>query len=92
MLTILGAVAEMEQEITVEQIREDMTKAKRYGTRLRPPCWPPDARDTNQLQEVLSDVERWRDYSHRLRPINQCEPANIISVYPALWLTFTGIE
>ncbi|MFO8191212.1 MAG: hypothetical protein R6U08_00285 [Bacillota bacterium] len=32
MLIILGAVAEMEQEITVEQIREGMSKTKRYGT------------------------------------------------------------
>ncbi len=33
MLTILGIVAEMEQEITVERIREGIAKTKRYGTR-----------------------------------------------------------
>ncbi len=33
MLTILGAVAEMERELTVERIREGMAKAKRYVTR-----------------------------------------------------------
>ena len=32
MLTILGAVAEMEHEFTVERIREDMAKAKIYLT------------------------------------------------------------
>jgi DNA invertase Pin-like site-specific DNA recombinase len=33
MLTILGAVAEMERELTIERIREGMAKAKKYGTR-----------------------------------------------------------
>ena len=33
MLTILGAVAEMEREFIVERVREGMEKAKRYGTR-----------------------------------------------------------
>jgi DNA invertase Pin-like site-specific DNA recombinase len=33
LLTILGAVAEMEREITVSRIREGMEKAKKYGTK-----------------------------------------------------------
>ena len=33
MLTILGTVAEMERELTVERIREGVAKARRYGTR-----------------------------------------------------------
>ncbi len=33
MLTILGAVAEMERELTVERIREGMAKAKKYGAK-----------------------------------------------------------
>jgi DNA invertase Pin-like site-specific DNA recombinase len=33
MLTILGAVAEMERELTVERVREGLAKAKKYGTR-----------------------------------------------------------
>ena len=33
MLTILGAVAEMVRELTVEQIRKGMVKAKRYGNK-----------------------------------------------------------
>ncbi len=48
MLTILGAVAEMEREITVERIREGIAKAKKYGTRSgrpigRPPRLIPQA-------------------------------------------------
>ena len=41
MLTILGAVAEMERELTVERIREGMAKAKRYGTRSGKPVGRP---------------------------------------------------
>lgn len=33
MLTILGAVAEMEREIIVERVKEGIQKAKRYGTK-----------------------------------------------------------
>jgi hypothetical protein len=33
MLTILGAVAEMERELTVERVREGIRKAQQYGTR-----------------------------------------------------------
>ena len=41
MLTILGAVAEMEREITVERIREGVAKAKKYGTRSGRPIGRP---------------------------------------------------
>jgi DNA invertase Pin-like site-specific DNA recombinase len=41
MLTILGAEAEMECELTVERIREGMAKAKRYGTRSGRPIGRP---------------------------------------------------
>jgi len=41
MLTILGAVAEMERELTVERIREGIAKAKRYGTRSGRPIGRP---------------------------------------------------
>ena len=41
MLTILGAVAEMERELTVERIREGVAKAKRYGTRSGKPIGRP---------------------------------------------------
>jgi DNA invertase Pin-like site-specific DNA recombinase len=33
MLTILGAVAEMEREVIVERVKEGIEKAKRYGTK-----------------------------------------------------------
>ncbi len=33
LLTILGAVAEMEREVTIERVREGMVKAKIHGTR-----------------------------------------------------------
>lgn len=33
MLTILGAVAEMEHKLTVKRIREGIAEAKQYGTR-----------------------------------------------------------
>ena len=41
MLTILGAVAEMERELTVERIREGIAKAKKYGTRSGRPIGRP---------------------------------------------------
>jgi len=41
MLTILGAVAEMERELAVERIKEGMAKAKRYGTRSGRPIGRP---------------------------------------------------
>ncbi len=41
MLTILGAVAEMERKLTVERIRESLAKAKRYGTRSGKPIGRP---------------------------------------------------
>ncbi len=41
MLTILGAVTEMERELTVERIREGVAKAKKYGTRSGRPIGRP---------------------------------------------------
>jgi DNA invertase Pin-like site-specific DNA recombinase len=41
MMTILGAVAEMERELTVERIREGMVKSKRYGTKTDRPIGRP---------------------------------------------------
>ncbi len=41
MPTITGAVSEMAHELTVERIREGMTKAKRYGTRSGKPVGRP---------------------------------------------------
>jgi DNA invertase Pin-like site-specific DNA recombinase len=41
MLTILGAVAEMERELIVDRVREGMEKAKRYGTKSGIPIGRP---------------------------------------------------
>ena len=41
MLTILGAVAEMERELTVERVREGMRKAMLHGTRSGRPVGRP---------------------------------------------------
>ena len=41
MLTILGAVAEMERELTVERVREGVRKAQQYGTRSGKPIGRP---------------------------------------------------
>lgn len=48
MLTILGAVAEMERELIVERVNEGLEKAKRFGTKSgkaigRPPAQIPDS-------------------------------------------------
>jgi DNA invertase Pin-like site-specific DNA recombinase len=41
MLTILGAVAEMEREIIVERVKEGIQKAKEYGTKSGKPIGHP---------------------------------------------------
>lgn len=41
MLTILGAVAEMERELTVERVREGVKKAQQYGTKSGKPIGRP---------------------------------------------------
>ena len=58
MLTILGAVAKMERELTVECIREGMAEAKRYGTRSgRPVGRPPREIPTSFKKYYLM----WKD-------------------------------
>lgn len=52
MLTILGAVAEMERELTVERIREGMAKAKRYGTKTGRPIGRPP-------REILANFKKY---------------------------------
>jgi DNA invertase Pin-like site-specific DNA recombinase len=42
MLTILGAVAEMERELTVERVKEGIEKAKTFGTRSGKPIGRPE--------------------------------------------------
>lgn len=52
MLTILGAVAEMERELTVERVREGVSKAKKHGTRSGKPIGRP-------ARELPSSFERY---------------------------------
>jgi DNA invertase Pin-like site-specific DNA recombinase len=42
MLTILGAVAEMERELTVERVKEGIEKAKTFGTKSGKPIGRPE--------------------------------------------------
>lgn len=56
LLTILGAVAEMEREITVERVREGIEKAKLYGTKSGNPIGRPGM----QLpKEFVKYYKRW---------------------------------
>jgi len=57
MLTILGAVAEMERELTVERVREGIRKAKLYGTKTGRPM----GRPARQLPATFNKYyERWK--------------------------------
>ncbi len=61
MLTILGAVSDMECELTVERIREGMAKTKRYGTRSgrpigRPPLKVPPSFKKYYLMWKASEI------------------------------------
>jgi DNA invertase Pin-like site-specific DNA recombinase len=58
LLTILGAVAEMEREITVERVREGLEKAKLYGTKSGNPIGRPGI----QLpKEFTKYYKRWSE-------------------------------
>ncbi len=54
MLTILGAVAEMERELTVERIREGVAKAKKYGTRSGRPIGRPPLKIPNSFNKYYA--------------------------------------
>ena len=57
MLTILGAVAEMERELTVERVREGIRKAQQYGTKSGRAI----GRPARQLPASFSKYyERWK--------------------------------
>lgn len=57
LLTILGAVAEMEREITVQRVKEGMDKAKKYGTRSGAPIGRP-ARELPK--DFKKYYEKWK--------------------------------
>jgi DNA invertase Pin-like site-specific DNA recombinase len=52
LLTILGAVAEMEREIIVERVREGIEKAKRYGTKSGKPIG-------RSMPQLPADFAKW---------------------------------
>jgi DNA invertase Pin-like site-specific DNA recombinase len=57
MLTILGAVAEMEREITVDRVREGMEKAKRFGTKSGKKIGRPEAELPKEFEKYYL---RWK--------------------------------
>ena len=81
MLAILGAVAEIKRELTVEPIREGMAKAKRYGTRSdKPVGWQP--------RKVPASFEKyyrmWNDgdiMATNFARLISCQQADSINVY-----------
>lgn len=52
LLTILGAVAEMERELIVDRVREGVEKAKIYGTRSGKPIGRPE-------RQIPKDFEKY---------------------------------
>lgn len=57
LLTILGAVAEMEREITVQRVKEGMDKAKRHGTRSGIPIGRPNREIPKDFKK---HYEKWK--------------------------------
>ena len=58
MLTILGAVAEMERELTVERVREGIRKAQQYGTRSGKPIGRPPRKIPGSFKKYY---EMWKN-------------------------------
>ncbi len=57
MLTILGAVAEMEREITIERVREGVRKAQRYGTKSGIPFGRPPRKIPSSFKKYYA---KWK--------------------------------
>ena len=58
LLTILGAVAEMERELIVDRVREGVEKAKRYGTKSGRPFGRPEPELPATFEKYY---EQWKD-------------------------------
>lgn len=58
MLTILGAVAEMEREMTVERVREGIRKAQKYGTKSGRPIGRPARKMPTRFEKYYS---KWKE-------------------------------
>ncbi len=70
LLTILGAVAEMEREIIVANVKDGIKKAKEYGTKSGKPIGRPKV-------ELLSNFEKYYD-KWKAKEINGVEFARLI--------------
>jgi len=57
LLTILGAVAEMEREVAVERVREGVEKAKRYGTKSGIPFGRPEPVLPDSFEKYYSRMQ-----------------------------------
>ena len=72
MLTILGAVAEMEREITVERVREGVEKAMRYGTKSGRPFGRPEPELPDTFPKYYAKMQSGE--------ITKVEVANLLKV------------
>jgi DNA invertase Pin-like site-specific DNA recombinase len=57
MLTILGAVAEMERELIVDRVKEGMEKAKRFGTKSGKKIGRPDIKIPDHFEKLYGKVQ-----------------------------------
>lgn len=57
LLTILGAVSEMERELIVERVKEGMAKAKKFGTKTGVPIGRPPRKLPNDFVKYYT---KWR--------------------------------
>lgn len=72
MLTILGAVAEMERELIVERVKEGIEKAKTYGTKSGNPIGRPKRTLPKNFEKYYN---RWK-----LGDITATEFATLLSI------------
>jgi len=72
LLTILGAVAEMEREMIVQRVREGVTKAKLYGTKSGMRI----GRPARQLPENFQKYyQKWK--SKEIKKVEFCKLINV---------------
>ena len=57
LITILGAVSEMERELIVERVKEGMIKAKKHGTKTGVPIGRPPRKLPNNFEKYY---EKWK--------------------------------
>lgn len=72
LLTILGAVAEMERELIVERVREGIEKAKKFGTNSGLPIGRPERTLPKEFEKYY---KKWR-----VKEIKATEFAKLIGV------------